>query len=112
MDPATRLRKALEPVPPGSLVPVEWVRGFLEGAEEDRLGDYTVEDAAGILNRAPSTIRSMIGDGRLRAYRFGREWRITAEAIRELRSGGQELAQGGEAEDLGAWRRVREEETP
>lgn len=108
MDLHTRLRKALDPLPDGALVPVSWLQGFLEEEEGDRLGDYTVEEVGQVLDRAPSTVRTWIGQGRLRAYRLGREWRVTREAIRELRNGGGggEGRRKGEEADLGAWRGV------
>lgn len=108
MDLATRLRKALDPIPDGSTVPVSWIRSFLdEAGEGDRLGDYTVEEVAQVLDRAPSTVRTWIGQGKLRAYKLGKEWRVTRDAIRELRNGaGGKPACRGTDVDLGSWRKV------
>lgn len=87
MDLHSRLRAIVEPLPEGASVtlPVEVLRAWLAGGGEERTGDYTVEEVGAILGRAPSTIRNWIGQGRLQAYKLGREWRITADAIRELR---------------------------
>jgi len=110
MDLAARLRTIVDPLPEGAAVtlPVEVLRAWLAGDEgEERLGDYTVEEVGRFLTKAPSTIRTMIGDGRLRAYRLGREWRVTADAIRELRDRSHHtlVPASRRAADLGSWRR-------
>lgn len=71
----------------GSLVPRDWIAGILEETGESRDVDLTVAEAGSILGRAPSTIRTWAGQGRLvGAYRLaGREWRIPRAALRSLR---------------------------
>ncbi len=110
----TRLTTALRAVPPGSLVPVEWVRGLLDdGMDEDGDDgtDLTVGDVAARLGRAPGTVATWCRDGRLPgAYRLhGREWRVPRSALRALRDAPGRPAADAPAEpaDLGAWRRVR-----
>jgi excisionase family DNA binding protein len=80
--------QAIEPMPPGSLVPVEWLRAQLvagpcgespEGdGEEGRgsLAGMTVEEVAAELDRSPSTVRGWCISGALKGYKFGREWRV------------------------------------
>jgi excisionase family DNA binding protein len=53
---------------PESAMPTIW-----RIAKQD---SWTVEDAAGILRVAPSTIRRWLRDGSLPGHKKGREWRI------------------------------------
>lgn len=103
------LASAIRDLPDEALVPVGWVRERLDGSSDVRLVDLTVSDAAEELGRAPSTIRTWCGEGRLRgAYRLrGREWRIPPSALRDLGRQAVEKREGeGEPVDLGAWRSV------
>lgn len=76
--------------------------------------DLTVGAVSDRFGRSPSTVRGWIREGRLKAYRFGREYRITlaalaafedkarmegAEEVEALRSG---------TIDLGAWRSIQD----
>jgi len=83
-----RLLQALDPMPTGALVPVEWVRGIVDECGEADSVDLTCEEVGQLLDRAPSTIRTWAGAGKLPgAYRLhGREWRIPRGALRELRA--------------------------
>jgi len=84
----TRL-EALDALPAEALVPVGFVREALaeaRAATGDGLVDLTVEDVAGVLGRAPSTIRTWLGAGQLEGYKLrGREWRVPREALEKLR---------------------------
>lgn len=53
---------------------------------------YSVAQAAEILTLHPKTVRRFIRDGRIRANKVGREWRIRREDLREFAHG--ELAGG------------------
>ena len=78
------LRDAIGSLPDDALVPVGWVREQL-GAGTDVLADLTVEETAQELSRAPSTVRAWLIAGELRGYKVhGREWRVSAAAIREF----------------------------
>jgi excisionase family DNA binding protein len=60
-------------------LPRDWVLDLLDGAEVPSVTspDLTVEEVAKRFGRAPSTVRSWILAGHVRAYRFrGRELRI------------------------------------
>jgi excisionase family DNA binding protein len=105
-----RLRRIIEPLPPGSSVtlPREALAAMIGEAEPRPLADYRVVDVAGALNRAPSTVRGWCQTGELRAYRFqGKEWRITREALREFQDRqASGVDQDGGDDDLASWREV------
>lgn len=88
----TALLDALDPLPEGALVPVDWVRGLVHQHDGEPGVDLTVRDVAQMLDRAPSTIRRWAGAGDLPgAYRLqDREWRIPRSALVALRERGQE----------------------
>lgn len=111
MTGLTRLRAAIAPMPSGSLVPVDWVRGLLDETPDD--ADPTVEDVAEVLGRAPSTIRGWCRAGRLTgAYRLrGREWRIPRAALRSLREGGPVHGGHPEKSSWDRWQRHLDERT-
>jgi excisionase family DNA binding protein len=109
MTLATRIRQALAPIPRGSLVPVDYVRELLDQHDAPEGVDLTVQDVATMLERAPSTIRTWCGAGRLPgAYRLqGREWRIPRSALRALREAPTEPARRADGTvDLGSWKKV------
>ncbi len=113
MDLRSRLRAIVAPLPPGAAVtlPVEVVRTWLEvEGVGDTPVDLTVQEVGDLLGRAPSTVRTWCGAGRLPgAYRLrGREWRIPRGALRALRQAGGGQGEPGDDEvpDLGRWRRV------
>lgn len=98
----------LADLPDDALVPVHWIRERLgAAADEDRISDLTVREAADELDRSPSTVRGWCGDGKLEgAYRFrGREWRIPPAALRAFVDAEREPAPREEA-DLSGWREV------
>ena len=79
-------------------------------ARSEMTADYTVAQVAEMFDRKSQTIRDWIKKGRLRGYLFnGREYRITAAALREFqekqRNGASHVDRGEEV-DLGAWRSV------
>ena len=74
--------------------------------------DLTVQDVARRYERSPSTIRGWIREGRLGAYRLGREYRIELCSLAEFESHArqnsndelQRVAKGA-GFDIAAWRR-------
>lgn len=73
--------------------------------------DLTVIEAAEHFGRSPSTIRSWIGQGHMRAYKLrGRQLRITAAAVAEFeeneRAGKRaaKVSPHSKVAHLGAWR--------
>jgi excisionase family DNA binding protein len=121
------LAATLALMPPGSLVPAEWVLAQLRTAEEtpgkailQAGGDLTVEEVATRMHRKPSTVRGWLSTGALCGYKLqGRDWRVTEEAIQEFLSAQRDGHAGASdsrtvrsraragALDLGAWRKVR-----
>jgi excisionase family DNA binding protein len=110
------LRARLELMPPGTLIPADWVLAELgrelgPDAAEHPAADLTVDQVAERLGRAPSTIRNWLAERRLPgAYRLrGREWRIPPAALRSfLEAEAAGAAKGPrireERADVGAWR--------
>lgn len=110
----TTLWGAVEGLPDDASVtlPVGWLRQKLEEAEaesdgldDDRL--FTVAELASRYDRAESTVRGWLCDGRLRGTKIAGSWRVSAEALREFESDdeddGPALGSGREV-DLGRWR--------
>ena len=114
------LRRRLEAIPAGSLLPRDWLLDQLEELEEPAgsglpaLADLSVEEAGEILGRSPSTVREYCRQDLLRgAYRQrGREWRIPREAIRAFQRSEASAVETAvrvrrsqrDAPDLGGWR--------
>lgn len=107
----------LRALPGEALVPASWVLAQLEAAapapEGRAVRDLTVEDVAGLLDRAPSTVRGWCAAGRLAgAYRCaGREWRIPTAALDAIRSAANPKPTARHdlddtVVDLGAWRNM------
>lgn len=48
---------------------------------------YTVEEAAAILKLGKSTVYSLLHEGKLKAVKIGRKWRITEDEINRILSG-------------------------
>lgn len=91
MNALERLRSLVATMPPGSLIPVDWLREQLEAADAPKpaghaLDDLTVQQAGAQLGRSPSTIRTWCAAGLIPgAYRLrGREWRIARAALRAM----------------------------
>ena len=81
-----RLRRAIDGIPEGGSIalPVCVVEQWLSDGGLDVEPDLTVEDVAELFGRSPTTVRTWIREGRLEAYRFGREYRITRRALAEF----------------------------
>ena len=108
-----RLRKVvayLEALPPGSLVPRDWVLGLVADGEARTPAprgtsavDLTVEGVAELFGKRPSTVRFWIERGHFPgAYKLhGKQWRVPPAAIEAFQRT-QQAASGGS--DLSAWR--------
>ena len=101
----------LEALPPGSLVPRDWILGLVANGEaaspaprEPSAVDLTVEAVAELFGKRPSTVRSWIERGHFPgSYKLhGRQWRVPPAAIDTFQRT-QQAARGGT--DLSAWRR-------
>lgn len=53
---------------------------------------YEIEDIVKMLKLTRRTIYNYIKDGKLKAFKVGREWRITETALLEFLNGGQDNA--------------------
>lgn len=118
MSVDAELRAIFKALPPGSTWTItrEGLGELLErnGAEDaNAIADLTAQHVADELDRAPSTVRTWCGAGRIPgAYRLrGREWRIPRASLRrflEAEAGDGPTRpddQDGEDVDLGRWRR-------
>jgi len=114
------LRTLAEALPEGASITLssEALHSLLEtDADESRTlaHDMTVEETANHLDRSPRTVGRWIREGELDAYSFrGREYRITAAALRNFIAREQTAAErppqspGAHVKkQLGAWRSVR-----
>src|SRR5436190_20275820 len=94
--PLESFRKALAAMPPGTLVPRDWV---LERLSEDVPGvpaavtrapparvDLTIRDLARLFGKQPSTVRAWVERGDFPgAYKLhGKEWRVPAGSVQEF----------------------------
>ena len=58
---------------------------------------YTIREACDTLKLADSTVRRYIREGKLKAQRIGRTWRISESAVAEfLATNGGTASKGGE----------------
>lgn len=100
----------LEALPPGSLVPRDWILGLVIEVEASPAPgapttvDLTVEVVAELFGRRPSTIRSWIERGDFPgSYKLhGKQWRVPPAAIDAFQRTQQTAKRSS---DLGAWRR-------
>ncbi len=112
-----RLRTLAEALPEGASITLssEALRSLLEtDADESSTltHDMTVEEVATHVERTPQTVRRWIREGELDAYSFrGREYRITAAALRDFVAREQTAAErrpqspgAHVTKQLGAWR--------
>ncbi len=76
----------IDGIPTGAMIalPVDTVREWLKENGSGLDPDLTVEEVATSFNRSPVTVRGWIRDGQIRAYRLGREYRITESAVEEF----------------------------
>ena len=114
------LRHELEAMPPGTLVPRDWLLTRLppsaavreaEDVDPSGLVDLSIHDLGQLFGRRPSTIRQWLERGDLPgAYKlFGREWRAPRSAVdaflKSQRSDSPAAAKG--STDLSTWRSVK-----
>ncbi len=115
-----RLRTLAEALPEGASITLssEALHSLLrtDADESSTLAhDMTVEEVANHLDRSPQTVRRWIREGELDAYSSrGREYRITATALRNFIAQEQTAAErppqstgAHVTKQLGAWRSVR-----
>lgn len=115
------LRAALTAMPPGTLVPRDWVLEQLNAGVEGgpaqpapappRIVDLTIRDVARAFGKSPSTVRAWVERGDFAgAYKLhGKQWRIPASAVDAFQDHQRTVA-GPRRRDRGrlsAWRSVR-----
>src|SRR5437660_6185390 len=108
------LRTALTAMPPGTLVPRDWV---LEGLSEDIPGvptveapalparvDLTIRDLAQLFRKQPSTVRAWVERGDFAgAYKLhGKEWRVPVSGVEAFQNWQRRRTAKSEAR-LSAW---------
>ena len=108
-----RLRDALTAMPPGTLVPRDWLVEQLAngaGRQSDSdspatpgVADVTIAGLARLFGKRPSTVRAWVERGDFPgAYKLnGREWRIPPSGVEAFRDSQRRLT------GLSAWRSVR-----
>jgi len=121
-EPAVeRLVAELQALPPGSLVPRDWILGRLAdhpptpGAPFPGPApavDLTVEDLARLFGKRPSTVRAWIERGDFPgSYKLhGKEWRVPPSAFDAFQQAQRARSANPQAEakaDLAAWRTAR-----
>lgn len=52
---------------------------------------YTLHEVEELLSVGQRSLYNFIKDGRLKAFKVGKEWRVTAEALKEFTNGGLDL---------------------
>ena len=52
--------------------------------EVQEVENYTTQQVADILQLKPKTIREYIKQGKIRAYKIGKSWRVTEEDLKEF----------------------------
>jgi hypothetical protein len=104
-----RLRDALAAMPPGTLVPRDWLVDQLsdqpapaESPPTVAAADLTISDLARLFGKRPSTVRAWVERGDFPgAYKLnGREWRIPPTAVVAFRE--SQRRQNG----LSTWRTI------
>lgn len=78
-------------MPPGTLVPRDWLLEQLAEpgvaqAHSAGLVDLTIHDLAGMFGKRPSTVRAWVERGDFAgAYKLhGKEWRVPADSLRQF----------------------------
>ncbi len=116
---AVRLVAELQALPPGSLVPRDWILGRLAEHVPPRDAslpatapavDRTVRDLATLFVKRPSTVRAWIERGDFPgSYKLhGKEWRVPPAAFEAFQQAQRaRSAQAGARTDLAAWRSAR-----
>lgn len=107
-----RLRAKLSAMPPGTLVPRDWlVEQLADGSRPPRgsdspaeavANDLTINGLAQLFGKRPSTVRAWVERGDFSgAYKLnGREWRVPLSAVEAFRDSQRRL------NGLAAWRGV------
>ena len=114
--PLESLRAALTAMPPGTLVPRDWLlKQLSEGISgvpaavtpaPPRRVDLTIRDLAKLFGKQPSTVRGWVERGDFPgAYKLhGKEWRVPVSAVDAF----QNRQRRAKADPrLSAWRKVR-----
>ncbi len=111
-DRLSKVVAQLQALPPGSLVPREWVLSLVADPDEANAPsaappstvDLTVEALADMFGRRPSTVRSWIERGDFPgSYKLhGKQWRVPTDAVDAFQQT-QRAARCGSG--LAAWRR-------
>ena len=118
---AWTLRQQLEAMPPGTLVPRDWLlthippftaAGGVDAVTPGRLVDLGIHDLAQLFDRRPSTVRAWLERGDFPgAYKlFGREWRApqsAVEAFLQSQRSGSPAPPSKATMDLSTWRSVK-----
>jgi len=119
--PLESLRSALTAMPPGTLVPRDWVLEHLSDgfagvpvAEAPALParlDLTIRDLAQLFGKQPSTVRVWVERGDFPgAYKLhGKEWRVPVSAVDSFQNR-QRRAKSDAG--LSAWRKVKRSNVP
>ena len=123
--PLDSLRAALTAMPPGTLVPRDWVLEQLpdgspcvpavETPTPPARVDLTIRDLAELFGKQPSTVRGWVERGDFPgAYKLhGKEWRVPVSAVEAFQDRERDAAQrgrhGGSRAKLSEWRRVTRE---
>ena len=117
------LRAALAAMPPGALVPRDWLLEQLTASLSGPQGspapapptlvDLTIRDLAQVFGKRPSTVRAWAERGDFPgAYKLhGKEWRIPASAVEAFQDRQRMRARPGRGTESGGrlsqWRSVR-----
>ena len=118
---AERLVAELQALPPGSLVPRDWILGRLTEPVPARDAplpvtaptiDRTVHDVATLFGKRPSTVRAWIERGDFPgSYKLhGKEWRVppaALDAFQQAQRARSASPHAGAKADLAAWRSAR-----
>src|SRR5258708_30141786 len=110
--PFKTLCEAIAAMPPGSLVPRDWLLEQLSGVspippESPALVDLTIGDLARLFGKRPSTVRAWVERGDFPgAYKLhGKEWRVPASAVEAFQD--RQPGRGKREPRLSAWRSVK-----
>jgi len=102
-------------MPPGALVPRDWLLEQLSGASPDAVAsaaastavvDLTIADLAGLFHKRPSTVRAWVERGDFPgAYKlYGKEWRVPMSAVEAFQD--RQRRGAVPSSRLSAWRSV------
>lgn len=110
--PIESLRTALAAMPPGTLVPRDWLLEQLFGvstvpSESPALVDLTIGELSRLFGKRPSTVRAWVERGDFPgAYKLhGKEWRVPASAVEAFQD--RQRGRTKSEPQLSAWRSVK-----